>query len=65
MPIGLAADSSGFIYVVDSGHHCIHKFTADGQRIITWGEKGPGNSQLDSLRESRSALTATSMLLIR
>ncbi len=39
-PAGLAIDSHGFIYVVDSGNHRIQKFD-DGENIVAaWGGRG-------------------------
>jgi sugar lactone lactonase YvrE len=36
-PIGIAIDSSGFIYVADTDNHRIQKFTSDGSFLTKWG----------------------------
>jgi DNA-binding beta-propeller fold protein YncE len=41
-------DSSGNVYVADTGNHRIQKFTGNGAFIIEWGNQGEGNSQFDS-----------------
>ena len=35
-PKGVAVDVDGNVYVADTGHHCIQKFTADGIGLGTW-----------------------------
>jgi tripartite motif-containing protein 71 len=39
-PIGVAVDSSGNVYVADTGNYRIQKFTADGIFITEWGKQG-------------------------
>lgn len=41
-PLGLAADSSGNVYVADSGNHLIRKVTQDG--VVTTLAGSPGNA---------------------
>lgn len=36
-PVGIAVDSSDFVYVADTMNHRIQKFTADGQFVNNWG----------------------------
>ena len=45
--IGIAADSSGNIYVVDSGNYRIQKFSSDGTFITKWGSYGSGDGEFD------------------
>ncbi len=40
LPVGVAVDSSGHVYVADSGNHRIQKFDASGNFIIQWGSPG-------------------------
>jgi tripartite motif-containing protein 71 len=47
-PAGIAIDSSGNVYVADSGNNRIQKFTSDGTFITAWGSEGKGNGQFDS-----------------
>ncbi|MGA7691096.1 MAG: hypothetical protein WA326_12470 [Nitrososphaeraceae archaeon] len=41
----LAIDSSGDVYVADSGNNRIQKFDSDGNYITSWGSLGSGNGQ--------------------
>ena len=44
-PNGVAFDSAGNVYVVDTNNHRIQKFTADGTYLTQWGSEGAGNGQ--------------------
>lgn len=44
-PYGIAVDSSGRVYVVDSLNHRIQKFTSTGSLITKWGSYGDGDGQ--------------------
>lgn len=44
-PYSIAMDGEGNIYVADSGHHRIQKFTAEGRYLTQWGSYGAGNGQ--------------------
>ncbi|HXS61113.1 MAG TPA: TIR domain-containing protein [Candidatus Sulfopaludibacter sp.] len=44
-PQGVAIDSSGYIYVADSGNHRIQKFDSNGNFIAKWGSKGEEDRQ--------------------
>jgi DNA-binding beta-propeller fold protein YncE len=45
-PTGVAVDSSGNVYVVDSANGTIQKFTSAGKFITKWGSHENSNSQL-------------------
>lgn len=45
-PTGIAIDSSGDIYVVDSGNSQIKKFDPNGNLLLSWGSIGSENGQL-------------------
>ncbi len=45
LPSGAAADSSGNVYVADTGNSRIEKFTNTGTFITKWGSFGTGNNQ--------------------
>lgn len=47
MPTGVTFSPSGeFMFVSDGyGNRCIHKYTAEGEHLTTWGEAGSGPGQ--------------------
>lgn len=47
-PEGIAADSDGAVYVVDSGNDRIQKFTPEGVPITSWGTEGDGPGQFNA-----------------
>ncbi|MGE0086444.1 MAG: C13 family peptidase [Desulfococcaceae bacterium] len=46
-PKGVSVDKSGNVYVADTDHHCIQKFSPDGTFITKWGGEGSGDGQFD------------------
>ena len=46
-PIGIAVDSSGYIYVADMYNHRIQKFDSDGNFLNKWGSLGNGDGQFE------------------
>ena len=46
-PHGMAVDSSGNIYVADTGNHRIQVFDTKGRFIRQFGSRGSGNGQFD------------------
>ena len=46
MPTGVAIGPDGCFYVSDGyGNRCVHKYSKDGERLLTWGEAGSGPGQ--------------------
>jgi DNA-binding beta-propeller fold protein YncE len=43
--VGIAINSSGYVYVSDTGNNRIQKFTSDGTFLTAWGSKGSGEGQ--------------------
>jgi len=41
-PRGIAVDSGGIVFVVDSKNNRIEKLAADGKPLLTWGHQGAG-----------------------
>lgn len=44
MPYGIAVDSSGNIYVADTGNYRIQKFSSDGKFLLSWGNQEIGRA---------------------
>ena len=44
-PSGLAINSEGSVYVVDTNNHRIQKFTSEGTFITKWGSNGSGDGE--------------------
>ena len=48
LPTDLAFDSQGFMYVSDGyGNARMHKYTPDGELVISWGQAGTGPGEFD------------------
>jgi len=47
-PRGIAVDSAGFVYVVDSNNNRIQKFSSSGVFLGKWGESGSGDGQFSN-----------------
>jgi len=47
---GIAIDSSGNVFVVDTGNHRIQKFTNSGTFVTKWGSQGTANGQFEGHR---------------
>jgi sugar lactone lactonase YvrE len=46
-PKGVAVDADGNVYVADTCHHCIQKFTADGVGLAMWGTWSGGEGDFN------------------
>ncbi len=46
-PYGIAVDSSGNVYVADTGNNRIQEFNSAGAYITQWGNLGSGNGQFN------------------
>jgi hypothetical protein len=49
--LGIALDSEGNIYVLDSGNHRVQKFDKDGQYLLTIGREGEGPGEFVRLTD--------------
>lgn len=47
-PDGIATSDDGFVFVADTYHHRVVKFTADGQVVSTFGSEGVGPGQFSN-----------------
>lgn len=47
-PRGIAVDSNGNVYVLDTGNHRIQKFTSKGIFLDEWGSKGFGDGEFST-----------------
>jgi DNA-binding beta-propeller fold protein YncE len=48
LPRGIAIDSKGFVYIVDSANHRIQKFKKDGGFVLQFGSKGKKFGQFNN-----------------
>jgi hypothetical protein len=44
-PSGVAVDSNGCVFVLDSDLQRIQKFTSEGRFVTKWGSRGTGDGQ--------------------
>ncbi|HEX2947961.1 MAG TPA: Ig-like domain-containing protein, partial [Armatimonadota bacterium] len=49
---GIAVDSSGDVYVADTGNHRIQKFSSQGTYLCSYGSQGSGQNQFEWPSES-------------
>ena len=48
MPAGIAVNDAGEIFIADGYANArVHKFTADGKLIMSWGDPGSGDGQFN------------------
>jgi tripartite motif-containing protein 71 len=47
-PTGIATDSSGDVYVADTGNDRVQKFDPSGAFLTKWGSNGTGNGQFNT-----------------
>ncbi len=45
IPVGIAVDSAGSIYVAESGNNRIQKFDSNGKFLVKFGTPGSGDGQ--------------------
>ena len=51
LPLGMAIDASGDIYVADGSNNRVQKFNANGDFLLEWGSSGSGNGQFNGPRD--------------
>jgi tripartite motif-containing protein 71 len=59
VPVGVAADTQGNIYVMDTNHSRVQKFDSHGNFLLMWGSEGSGEGQFGDIlnpREGRLAV---------
>lgn len=59
VPVGVAADAEGNIYVMDTNNFRVQKFDSQGNFLLTWGSEGSGVGQFGDIlnpREGRLAV---------
>lgn len=48
LPAGVAVSESGDVFVADGYANCrVHKFSADGEHLLSWGDPGSGAGQFN------------------
>ncbi|WP_440951400.1 6-bladed beta-propeller [Methanosphaerula subterraneus] len=45
LPLGIAVDNAGDVYVADTNNNRVQKFDSNGTFITTWGSEGSGDGQ--------------------
>jgi DNA-binding beta-propeller fold protein YncE len=53
LPVAVAVDRHGDLYVVDAGHNRLQKFDQDGRFLTMWGGEGDGPGQFRFRRPDR------------
>ena len=48
-PLGIAVDSSGHVYVADTGNAHVQKFDSTGAFLMKWGSPGSGDGEFSAL----------------
>ena len=51
LPLGIAVDAAGNVYVADAGNDRIQKFTSDGVFLNAWGTFGSGVCAIHTVTE--------------
>ena len=49
VPVGVAADAQGNIYVMDTNHFHVQKFDSEGNFLLMWGSEGSGEGQFGDI----------------
>ena len=52
VPIGVAADVEGNIYVMDTSNFRVQKFDSKGNFVLTWGSEGSGEGQFGDILDA-------------
>ncbi len=47
VPVGIAVDKQGNLYVMDTGNSRVVKFDSDGKLLTTWGTRGESDGQFN------------------
>ena len=47
-PRGIAIGNDGSIYVIDSGNHCVQRFSQSGEFVLAWGGRGEGEGLFEN-----------------
>ena len=52
VPVGVAADAEGNIYVMDSNNFRVQKFDSEGNFLLMWGSEGSGEGQFGGILDA-------------
>lgn len=53
VPVGVAADAEGNIYVMDTNNSRVHKFDSQGNFLLMWGSEGSAEGQFGDILNPR------------
>jgi DNA-binding beta-propeller fold protein YncE len=62
VPVGVAADSQGNIYVMDTNNARVQKFDSQGNFLLMWGSEGSGEGQFGDILNPREGRLAVDTL---
>ena len=52
VPVGVAADAEGNIYVIDTNNFRVQKFDSEGNSLLMWGSEGSGERQFGDILDA-------------
>jgi len=63
-PSGVAVDSTGNVYVADTGNNAVKKYTSGGVLVTSWGDGGKGKGKISFTTPKAVAVDSTGILYV-
>ncbi len=63
-PSGVAVDSSGNVYVADTGNNAVKKYTSGGVLVTSWGDGGKGKGKISFTTPKGVAVDSAGILYV-